>query len=147
MPNNEFRLWEEDLLPEEGQAVASSSTKSLQLTDSQIEDDYYDDFVIVEKLNVQKYNVEKKLVEEEKIKDSGKSSCLVSKPGAEKSGKQLTLQDFKIIKVIDKGSFGKVFLVVNKVNQQLYAMKRINKDVLIDKNQIQNTKNEKEILF
>mmetsp|Transcript_47439 Transcript_47439/g.34724 ORF Transcript_47439/g.34724 Transcript_47439/m.34724 type:complete len:272 (-) Transcript_47439:132-947(-) len=29
----------------------------------------------------------------------------------------------------------------------MYAMKRINKDVLIDKNQIQNTKNEKDILF
>ena len=26
-------------------------------------------------------------------------------------------------------------------------MKRINKDILIDKNQIQNTKNEKDILF
>ena len=51
------------------------------------------------------------------------------------------------MKVIDKGSFGKVFLVVNKNNGQLHAMKRINKDVLIDKNQIQNTKNEKDILF
>lgn len=29
----------------------------------------------------------------------------------------------------------------------MYAMKRINKDILIDKNQIQNTKNEKDILF
>ena len=49
--------------------------------------------------------------------------------------------------MIDKGSFGKVFLVVNKKNGKLYAMKRINKDILIDKQQIQNTKNEKEILF
>lgn len=45
--------------------------------------------------------------------------------------------------MIDKGSFGKVFLVVNKKNGKLYAMKRINKDILIDKQQIQNTKNEK----
>jgi serine/threonine protein kinase len=58
-----------------------------------------------------------------------------------------TLEDFKIRKMIDKGSFGKVFLVVNKNNGKLYAMKRINKDILIDKKQIQNTKNEKEILF
>jgi serum/glucocorticoid-regulated kinase 2 len=57
------------------------------------------------------------------------------------------LEDFKIRKVIDKGSFGKVFLVVNQHNGKLYAMKRINKDILIDKHQIQNTKNEKEILF
>lgn len=58
-----------------------------------------------------------------------------------------SLEDFKIKKMIDKGSFGKVFLVVNKNNGNLYAMKRINKDILIDKKQIQNTKNEKEILF
>ena len=44
-----------------------------------------------------------------------------------------TLEDFKIRKVIDKGSFGKVFLVVNHLNGKLYAMKRINKDVLINK--------------
>ena len=43
------------------------------------------------------------------------------------------LEDFKIKKVIDKGSFGKVFLVVNQANKKLYAMKRINKDILIDK--------------
>jgi serum/glucocorticoid-regulated kinase 2 len=61
--------------------------------------------------------------------------------------RQYSLEDFKIRKVIDKGSFGKVFLVVNRHNGNLYAMKRINKDILIDKKQIQNTKNEKEILF
>ena len=51
------------------------------------------------------------------------------------------------MKVIDKGSFGKVFLVANKKMNKLYAMKRINKDVLIEKKQIKNIKNEKEILF
>jgi len=60
---------------------------------------------------------------------------------------QPSLQDFKIKKVIDKGSFGKVFLVVCPKTKKMYAMKRIDKDVLIDKNQIQNTKNEKDILF
>jgi serine/threonine protein kinase len=57
------------------------------------------------------------------------------------------LEDFKIKKVIDKGSFGKVFLVIDEKSGKMYAMKRINKDILIDKNQIQNTKNEKDILF
>ena len=58
------------------------------------------------------------------------------------------LEDFKIIKVLDKGSFGKVFLVENKFNGKYYAMKRIRKDVLIEKNkQIENTKNEKQILL
>ena len=53
--------------------------------------------------------------------------------GSEESGK-MSLKDFKIKKVIDKGSFGKVFLALNEKNGKLYAMKRINKDVLIDKN-------------
>jgi serine/threonine protein kinase len=57
------------------------------------------------------------------------------------------LEDFKILKVIDKGSFGKVFLVKNKTNDKLYAMKRIRKDILIEKGQIQNTKNERDILL
>jgi tRNA A-37 threonylcarbamoyl transferase component Bud32 len=57
------------------------------------------------------------------------------------------LEDFKIIKVLDKGSFGKVFLVENKFNGKYYAMKRIRKDVLIEKKQIENTKNEKKILL
>ena len=48
-------------------------------------------------------------------------------------GYEPKLEDFKIIKVLDKGSFGKVFLVENKLNGKLYAMKRIRKDVLIEK--------------
>lgn len=80
-----------------------------------------------------KYNAVQKIQEEEKIKDSGSSQILISKPGSNPY-KELSLEDFKIKKVIDKGSFGKVFLVVNEKSGQLYAMKRINKDILIDKN-------------
>lgn len=57
------------------------------------------------------------------------------------------LEDFKIIKVVDKGSFGKVFHVINSKDNKEYAMKRINKDILIEKGQIINTKTEKDILF
>ena len=57
------------------------------------------------------------------------------------------MDDFKIQRVIDKGSFGKVFLVVNVKTREMYALKRINKDVLIEKKQITNIKNEKDILF
>jgi serine/threonine protein kinase len=57
------------------------------------------------------------------------------------------LEDFKIVKVLDKGSFGKVFLVENKLTGRFYAMKRIRKDVLIEKKQIENTHNEKKILL
>lgn len=57
------------------------------------------------------------------------------------------LEDFNILKVIDKGSFGKVFLVELRSTGKLYAMKRIRKDILIEKGQIDNTYNERDILL
>lgn len=51
-----------------------------------------------------------------------------------KTGENVTLDDFIIKKVIDKGSFGKVFLVENSKNGKVYAMKRLNKDVVLQKN-------------
>ena len=67
----------------------------------------------------------------------------LTEPGDE----EVKLKDFKIKRVLDQGTFGKVFLVVNVNTGREYAMKRINKDVLIEKAQIQNTKTEKEILL
>ena len=67
---------------------------------------------------------------------SGGGLLLIARTGLSDDECKYTLEDFKIRKVIDKGSFGKVFLVVNKHNGDLYAMKRINKDILIDKKQI-----------
>lgn len=111
-------------------------------------DDYeelFDDFVMLEKGDVDRYNDPAKLKKAKNEKDSGPSQCLMGKPGI--NNEKVTLEDFVILKVIDKGSFGKVFLVSNKKMGKLYAMKRINKDVLIEKKQIKNIRNEKEILF
>ena len=41
------------------------------------------------------------------------------------------LRDFALIKMINKGGFGKVFLAKNVINGKYYAMKRIRKDLLI----------------
>ena len=51
---------------------------------------------------------------------------------------QAKLQDFEFRKLIGKGTFGKVFLVQNKVNNQLYAMKCIRKDVILENEQMEN---------
>ena len=56
-----------------------------------------------------------------------------SKIEIQKTPDTINLDDFKIKKVIDKGSFGKVFLVVNTKTGKEHAMKRINKDILIEK--------------
>lgn len=74
----------------------------------------FDDFVVIERTELKKYNKKKKIEKEEQIKDSGSSTALlIAKPGSNPDT-QYKLEDFQIKKVIDKGSFGKVFLVVNK---------------------------------
>mmetsp|Transcript_8073 Transcript_8073/g.9208 ORF Transcript_8073/g.9208 Transcript_8073/m.9208 type:complete len:142 (-) Transcript_8073:636-1061(-) len=81
--------------------------------------------------------------------NAGESTLIFTKniKRGEESEDPESLEDFEILKVIDKGSFGKVFLVRSKKNQKLYAMKRIRKDILIEKGQIQNTQNERDILL
>ena len=41
---------------------------------------------------------------------------------------RVTKEDFKIIKVIGRGTFGKVFLVKLKTNGKIYAMKVLKKE-------------------
>jgi len=56
------------------------------------------------------------------------------------------LEDFRVLKVIGRGSFGKVCLVEHKTDKKLFAMKSLKKDVLIDQDQVENTLLEKNIL-
>lgn len=50
--------------------------------------------------------------------------------------KTINLEAFHIIRVIGKGSFGKVFLVREKSSSKLYAMKVLKKEYIIRKNQV-----------
>ena len=63
-----------------------------------------------------------------------------------KSVKNVKLEDFKVLKVIGRGSFGKVCLVEYLPTHETYAMKSLKKDILIEQEQIENTLLEKEIL-
>jgi serum/glucocorticoid-regulated kinase 2 len=63
-----------------------------------------------------------------------------------KAVKTVGLEDFKILKVIGRGSFGKVCLVEYKPTKEIYAMKSMKKDMLIEHEQIDNILLEKEIL-
>ena len=42
------------------------------------------------------------------------------------------LEDFKLITVLGRGTFGKVYLAELKMNKQLFAIKSIRKDVLLE---------------
>ena len=62
-------------------------------------------------------------------------------------GKKINRDDFKIIKVIGKGSFGKVFLVKKKDGgDQVYAMKVLNKQMVAKRNLVIKTQAEREIM-
>ena len=49
--------------------------------------------------------------------------------------------------MIGKGTFGKVYMVQNQLNKQIYAMKCIRKDIIVENEQFENIKLEKDILF
>ena len=69
-----------------------------------------------------------------------------SSSGTDMKGKMISLESFHIIKVIGKGSFGKVFLVREKASNELFAMKVLKKDYIIKKNQVEHTKTERSVL-
>lgn len=56
------------------------------------------------------------------------------------------LDSFRMIKVIGKGSFGKVFLVREKQTNEMFALKVLKKDNIIKRNQVEHTKTERSVL-
>lgn len=55
------------------------------------------------------------------------------------------MEDFKIKSKIGVGSFGKVYLVENKFTLEVYAMKSIRKDKIIEYEYLESTLLEKHI--
>jgi len=77
------------------------------------------------------------------IKDSiGKGNAT----GSNGQSKKITVTDFDLLHVIGKGSFGKVLQVRKKDTGKIYAMKVLNKKNILDNNELEHTKTEKNIL-
>lgn len=74
----------------------------------------------------------------------GRSQTIFSK---KKDIKEVHLEDFSVLKVLGRGSFGKVCLVEYSKTKEIFAMKSLKKDILIDQDQIENTLLEKKILM
>ena len=55
-------------------------------------------------------------------------------------------ESFELIRVIGRGSFGKVMMVRKHGESQVYAMKVLRKQAIIDRNQVEHTRAEREIL-
>jgi serum/glucocorticoid-regulated kinase 2 len=65
----------------------------------------------------------------------------------EDNEKIVGFDDFERLKVIGKGTFGKVYLVRKITDGKIYAMKSIRKDIMIENDQIESAKMEKQILL
>jgi len=57
-----------------------------------------------------------------------------------------SLEDFTLLKVVGKGSFGKVLQVRNRHSGKVYAMKQLKKSHIIKRNQVEHTKTERYVL-
>ena len=75
--------------------------------------------------------------------DKKRTNTLFSK---HKSIQTVNIEDFKVLKVLGRGSYGKVTLVQHLPTNEYYAMKSLRKDVLLDNDQVQSTIIEKKIL-
>jgi hypothetical protein len=58
----------------------------------------------------------------------------------------INLENFEFIKVIGRGNYAKIYLVMYKKTSEVFALKSIRKDQIISENIIYNILNEKEIL-
>jgi len=62
------------------------------------------------------------------------------------SDDKLTIDDFTVLKVVGKGSYGKVLLVKKNDDNRTLAMKVLKKKEMVKRNQVKHTKTERQIL-
>lgn len=62
------------------------------------------------------------------------------------SKEKVSINSFDLIKVLGRGSFGKVMLVCKKDTGQFYAMKILKKNMIIARQQVEHTRAERKIL-
>merc|ERR1719427_1839082 len=60
--------------------------------------------------------------------------------------KKVTVEHFATIKIIGRGAFGEVRVVMKKDDKEVYAMKTMLKKEMIDKNQVEHIKAERDLL-
>jgi len=80
-------------------------------------------------------------------RDRSTSILLYSRDKGGSFKEEYKFEDFKTLKVLGKGTFGKVLLVQNTINNRYYGMKCIRKDVVLEHDSLESLQVEKLILL
>ena len=77
---------------------------------------------------------------------NGTQSQSVTPSRSPSKKKKLTIDDFELLKVVGKGSYGKVLVVRKKDTGHVYAMKVLTKANIKKRKQVEHTKTERRVM-
>ncbi|KAJ1876760.1 Serine/threonine kinase, partial [Coemansia sp. RSA 486] len=72
---------------------------------------------------------------------------LAVQPNMNQPPRKVGFNDFKFIKVLGKGNFGKVMLSEEKSTSKLYAIKVLKKEFIVENDEFESTRSEKRVLL
>lgn len=77
-------------------------------------------------------------------KEDRKAAPPANTPG---TGRRIGLDHFNFLAVLGKGNFGKVMLAETKTSKQLYAIKVLKKEFIIENDEVESTRSEKRVFL